>query len=153
MKLLRILLGKPLIQGNYFLCSFPKLVEQAEQKKICQKLRMQVYRAEMSKEQRNAVKLYDRNRKCDERNENSESSRSKLNYHQVLYQSNKIRKLLGNESECHSQVLCHVLRKSLYSPRKQKSISSQCKEFRHFLEVVPKQEHFKTPRKDINNML
>ena len=107
----------------------------------------------MSKEQQNAVKLYDRNRKCDERNENSKSSRPKLNYHQVLYQSNKIRKLLGNESECHSQVLCHVLRKSLYSPRKQKSISSQCKEFRHFLEVVPKQEHFEMPRKDINNML
>ena len=42
-KLLRILLRKPLIQGNYFLCSFPKLVEQAEQKKIHQKLRMRVY--------------------------------------------------------------------------------------------------------------
>ena len=107
----------------------------------------------MSKEQRNAVKLYDRNRKHDECNKNSESSRLKLNYHQVLYQSNKIRKLLGNESECHSQVFCHVLRKSLYSSRKQKSISSQCKKFHHFLKVVPKQEHFETPRKDINNML
>ena len=147
MKLIRILLRKPSIQGNYFLCSFPNLVEQAEQKKIRQKLCMWVYWAKMSKEQWNAVKLYDRNRKCDEPNENSESSRPKLNYHQVLYRSNKIRKLLGDVSKCHSQVLCHVLRKSFYSPRKQKSISSQCKEFRHFLEVVPKQEHFKTLEK------
>ena len=114
---------------------------------------MRIYRANMSKEQRNSVKLYDRNRKRDLRYENSESSSPKLNYHQVLYRSNKIRKLLGNESECHSQVLCHVLRKSLYSPRKQKSISSHCKYFCHFLEAVPKQDSFETPKKDLNNLL
>ena len=114
---------------------------------------MRIYWAKMSEEQRDAVRLYDRSRKHDKHYENSILSKSSPNYHQVLYRSKKIRKLLGNDSQSHSQVLCHVLRKSLQSPSKRKSIVRQCKQVRNVLDTIPKDEYFETPHRDLNNLL
>ena len=64
--------------------SIPSLVQKDIDRREHNKLHMRKYRARLSKEKKEIVKLYDRNRRRDERYEKLEKSPS---YNQIIYRS------------------------------------------------------------------
>ena len=71
-----------------------------------------------------------------------------------LYQSKRIRELLGGDHKEHSHILSHVLKHSFYSPKKRKSVAKQCKALLKCLESESNSEDdFKMPLKNLNEML
>ena len=109
------------------------------------KLHMQKYHAGLSKEKKEIVKLYDRNRRHDKRYEKLEKSPS---YNQIIYCSKQISKLLGHNSVHHGEVLGHVLNKSMASPNKRRAILGKCKGLSHYFKPDPENCDFKTPQKN-----
>ena len=140
------------MQGNYEIlsCSIPSLWNGDMQRKERNKLRMREYRKNMSADQKDIVRLNDRIRKRDGRYENLKVKKSSPNYHSVLYRSKKIRKILDNNSDC--EVLCHVLKHSLNSPTKRRSIEKRCKEIRTYLSS-PENDESVTQQKYLNSLL
>ena len=103
---------------------------------------------------KNAIKLYDRNRKWEQRSNQVNISNSILNYKNVLYWSKRIRELLGGDHKVHSHILSHVLKHSFYSPKKRKSVAKQCKALLKCLESESdSKDDFKMPLKNLNEML
>ena len=103
---------------------------------------------------KNAIKLYDRNRKQEQKSNQVNISNSIPSYKNVLYRSKRIRELLGGDHKVHSHILSHVLKHSFYSPKKRKSVAKQCKALLKCLESESDSEDdFKTPLKNLNEML
>ena len=103
---------------------------------------------------KNAIKLYDHNRKREQRSNQVNISNSIPNYKNVLYQMKRIRELLGGDHKVHSHILSHVLKHSFYSPKKRKSVAKWCKALRKCLESESDSEDdFKMPLKNLNEML
>ena len=76
---------------------------------------------------KNAIKLYDRNRKREQKSNQVNISNSIPSYKNVLYRSKSICELLGGDPTVHSHILSHVLKHSFYSPKKRKSVAKWCK--------------------------
>ena len=90
---------------------------------------------------KNAIKLYDRNRKREQKS-------NQVNI------SKKIRELLGGNPKVHSIILSHVLKHSFYSPKKRKSVAKRCKALLKCLESEwDSEDDFKTSLKNLNEML
>ena len=121
-----------------------------EERKERNKLRMREYRRCLSDDKKELVRMVDRNRKRGDRYEKLKLNRSSPSYHSVLYRSKKVRKILGDNSDC--EVLCHVLKHSLNSPTKRKSIEKRCKEIRGYLSP-PENDSFVTLQKNLNSLL
>ena len=108
----------------------------------------------LNSEKKNAIKLYDRNRKREQKSNQVNISNSIPGYKNVLHQSKKIRELLGGNPKVHSIILSHVLKHSFYSPKKRKSVAERCKALLKCLESESDSEDdFKTPLKNLNEML
>ena len=117
------------------------------------KLRMREYHAQLS-EKKNAIKLYDRNRKWEQKSNQVNISNSIPSYKNVLYRLKRIRELLGGNPTVHSHILSHVLKHSFYSPKKRKSVAKWCKALLKCLESESDSEdNFKMPLKNLNEML
>ena len=115
------------------------------------KLRMHEYCTQLSEKKKNAIKLYDRNRKREQKSNQVNISNSIPSYKNVLHQSKKIRELLGGNPKVHSIILSHVLKHSFYSPKKRKSVAKRCKALLKCLESESDSEDdFKTPLKNLN---
>ena len=114
------------------------------------KLRMRRYRAELSEEKKNIVKLYDRNRRRAERVENFKHS---PNYNQIVYRSKQVLKILGDDPVHHCHVLGHVLKQTLNSPSKRIGILRKCEEISGCFKEDYIDDKFKTPQKDLNSAL
>ena len=119
------------------------------------KLRMREYHAQLSEKKIRAIKLYDRNRKREQKSDQVNISNSIPNYKNVLYRSKRIHELLGSDHKVHSHILSHVLKHSFYSPKKRKSVAKRCKALLKCLESESDSEgDFKTPlKKNLNGML
>ena len=103
---------------------------------------------------KNAIKLYDCNRKREQKSNQVNISNSIPSYKNVLYQSKRIRELLGGDPTVHSHILSHVLKHSFYSPKKRKSVAKWCKALLKCLESESDSEdNFKTPLKILNEIL
>ena len=103
---------------------------------------------------KNAIKLYDRNRKREQKSNQVNISNSIPSYKNVLYWSKRIRELLGGDPTVHSHILSHVLKHSFYSPKKRKSVAKWYKALLKCLESESDSEDdFKTPLKNLNEML
>ena len=103
---------------------------------------------------KNAIKLYDRNRKREQKSSQVNISNSIPGYKNVLHRSKKIRELLGGDPKVHSIILSHVLKHSFYSPKKRKSVAKRCKALLKCLESESDSEDdFKMPFKNLNEML
>ena len=97
---------------------------------------------------KNAIKLYDRNRKWEQKSNQVNISNSIPSYKNVLYRSKRIRELLGSNHKAHSHILSHVLKRSFYSSKKRKSVAKRCKALLKCLESESDSEDdFKTPFK------
>ena len=72
---------------------------------------------------KNAIKLYDHNRKWEQKSNQVNISNSIPSYKNVLYQLKKIRELLGSDHKVQSHILSYVLKHSFYSPKKRKSVA------------------------------
>ena len=88
--------------------SVPGLMKKEAALKERNKLRMREYCAQLS-EKKNAIKLYDRNRKWEQKSNQVNISNSIPGYKNVLHRSKKIRELLGGDPKVHSIILSHVL--------------------------------------------
>ena len=116
------------------------------------KLRMHEYCTQLS--EKKGIKLYDHNRKREQKSNQVNISNSIPNYKNVLYRSKRIRELLGSDHKVHSHILSHVLKHSFYSPKKRKSVAKWCKALLKCLESESDSEDdFKTPLKNLNEML
>ena len=136
-----------------FPLSLPGLMKKEAALKERNKLRMREYRAQLS-EKKNTIKLYDRNRKREQKSNQVNISNSIPRYKNVLYQSKRIHELLGSDHKVHSHILSHVLKHSFYSPKKRKSVAKWCKALLKCLESESDSEDdFKTPLKNLNKML
>ena len=128
-----------------------------ELRKKANMMRMRKYRASLSAEKKDVVRLYDRTRRRDERYEKRTPSRSSPNYHQVLYRSKQIKHLLGDDPLLHALVLSKLLKESLNSPSKRKNIAQSCREFKHCfesgLEINDKSVDLETSVQDLNSKL
>ena len=103
---------------------------------------------------KNAIKLYDCNRKQEQKSNQVNIGNSIPSYENVLYQSKRIRELLGGNHKVHSHILSHVLKHSFYSPKKRKSVAKRCKALLKCLESESdSKDDFKTPLKNLNEML
>ena len=103
---------------------------------------------------KNAIKLYDRNRKREQKSNQVNISNSIPGYKNVLHWSKKICELLGGDPKVHSIILSHVLKHSFYSPKKSKSVAKWCKALLKCLESESDSEDdFKRPLKNLNEML
>ena len=103
---------------------------------------------------KNAIKLYDRNRKREQKSNQVNISNSFPSYKNVLYQSKRICELLGGDPTVHSHILSHVLKHSFYSPKKRKSVAKWCKALLKCLESESDSEDdSKMPLKNSNEML
>ena len=125
-------------------------------RKTAKMLRMRKYRASLSEEKKDIVRLYDRTRKRDERFEKTTPTRSSPNYNKVLYRSKKIRRLLGDDPIVHALVLSKVLKDSFDSPSKRGNVTKSCRKFKHHFESgVDKYQSrdFKTTVQDLNSKL
>ena len=111
---------------------------------------MRKYRAQLSEEKKEIVKLYDRSRRRAERFEKSKLSPS---YNQIVYRSKQVLKILGTDSVQHCQVLGHVLKQSMNSPTKRKDIIQKCQEISGCLKDDDANDEFKTPPRDLNAAL
>ena len=101
---------------------------------------------------KNAIKLYDRNRKREQKSNQVNISNSIPSYKNVLYRSKRIRELLGSDHKVH--ILSHVLKHSFYSPKKRKSVAKRCKALLKCLESeLDSEDDFKTSLKNLNEML
>ena len=108
----------------------------------------------ISLRKKKAIKLYDRNRKREQKSNQVNISNSIPSYKNVLYQSKRIRELLGGDPTVHSHILSHVLKHSFYSPKKRKSVAKRCKALLKCLESESDSEDdFKMPLKNLNKML
>ena len=103
---------------------------------------------------KNAIKLYDRNRKREQKSNQVNISNSIPSYKNVLCRSKRIHELLGSDHKVHSHILSHVLKHSFYSPKKRKSVAKQCKALLKCLESeLDSEDNFKMPLKNLNEML
>ena len=132
-----------------FPLSLPGLMKKEAALKERNKLRMHEYCAQL-----NAIKLYDHNRKQEQKSNQVNISNSIPSYKHVLYRSKRIRELLGGDHKVHSHILSHVLKHSFYSPKKRKSVAKRCRALLKCLESKSDSEDdFKTPLKNLNEML
>ena len=112
------------------------------------------YRTQLSEKKKNAIMLYDCNRKWEQKSNQVNISNSIPSYKNVLYRSKRIRELLGGDHKVHSHILSHVLKHSFYSPKKRKSVAKQCKVLLKCLDSESDSEdNFKMPLKNLNEML
>ena len=103
---------------------------------------------------KNAIKLYDHNRKRGQKSNQVNISNSIPSYKNVLYQSKRIQELLGSDHKVHRHILSDVLKHSFYSPKKRKSVAKWCKALLKYLESESDSEdNFKMPLKNLNEML
>ena len=136
-----------------FPLSLPGLMKKEAALKERNKIRMHEYHTQLS-EKKNAIKLCDRNRKREQKSNQVNISNSIPSYKNVLYQSKRIRELLGGDHKVHSHILSHVLNHSFYSPKKRKSVAKWCKALLKCLESESDSEDdFKMPLKNLNEML
>ena len=136
-----------------FPLSLPGLMKKEAALKEINKLRMREYHTQLS-EKINAIKLYDCNRKREQKSDQVNISNSIPSYKNVLYRSKRICELLGSDHKVHSHILSHVLKHSFYSPKKRKSVAKWCKALLKCLESESDSEDdFKTPLKILNEML
>ena len=106
-----------------FIFSIPEMMRVDKIRKTAKMLRMRKYRASLSEEKKDIVRLFDRARKRDKRFEKTTPTRSSPNYNKVLYRSKKIRRLLGDDPIVHALVLSKVLKDSFDSPSKRGNVT------------------------------
>ena len=141
-------MSKSRVSFIVFPLSLPGLMKKEAGLKERNKLRMREYHAQLS-EKKNAIKLYDHNRKREQKSNQVNISNSIPSYKNVLYRSKRIRELLGGDPTVHSHILSHVLKHSFYSPKKRKSVAKRCKALLKCLESESDSEdNFKMPLKN-----
>ena len=146
-------MSKSRVSFIIFPLSLPGLMKKEAALKERNKLRVCEYRAQLS-EKKNAIKLYDRNRKWEQKSNQVNISNSIPSYKNVLYPLKRIHELLGGNPTVHSHILSHVLKHSFYSPKKRKSVAKWCKALLKCLESESdSEEDFKMPLKNLNEML
>ena len=111
---------------------------------------MRRYRASLSEEKKDIVKLYDRTHRHAECFENLKIS---PNYNQIVYCSKQVLKILGTDPVHHCQVLGHVLKKTLNFLTKRKGILRKCEEISGCFKQNYVDDKFKMPQKDLNASL
>ena len=94
-----------------FPLSLPGLMKKEAALKERNKLRMREYHALRKK---NGIKLYDCNRKREQKSNQVNISNSIPSYKNVLCWSKRICELLGSDHKVQSHILSHVLKHSFY---------------------------------------
>ena len=146
-------MSKSRVSFILFPLSLPGLMKKEAALKERNKFRMCEYCTQLP-EKKNAIKLYDHNRKWEQKSNQVNINNSIPSYKNVLYQSKRICELLGGDHKVHSHILSHVLKHSFYSPKKRKSVAKWCKALLKCLESeLDSKDDFKMPLKNFNEML
>ena len=111
---------------------------------------MRRYRACLSEEKKDIVKLYDRTHR---RAKHFENLKISPNYNHIVYHSKQVLKIIGTNPVHHCQILGHVLKKTLNSPTKRKGILRKCEEISGCFKQDYVDDKFKTLQKDLNASL